>query len=136
MANPGSQVPKAKEENTVDDAGEMQIFGKNYKGTRRNIWAFCKEEGSVGLHTVDIGIAPRIFGSDEYEYYTYVERQDADALLRALSSNDSCIAAADNEGRSRILVLLKQRFGGSPTAATDFEKFAEAHALKWQRHVC
>ena len=142
------------EEPTADERS-VPIYAKDLNGTMRYIDAYCHKEGHAGLHTQDLGEAPAIFGtiSSEYEYYTYVTGKYADTLLLALLKDAACQKAAGPEKGSLLvallnkrktavtergtllLALLKKRFGGKPTAATNFEKFAEKNGMKWERYV-
>lgn len=115
----------------------VNIFGADIAGTARYVDAYCHAGSDVGIHTQDLGTAPEVFGtgSNEYEFFTYVERESADVLLIALLKDGACLGAAGPEKDALLLALLKQRFGGTPTAAEGFEKFAEANGIKWSRFI-
>lgn len=145
----------ANTEVLMEDERSLPIYAEDYNGTMRYIDAYCHKEGHAGLHTQDLGMAPRIFGtgSSEYEYYTYVSGKYVDTLLLALLKDAACQKAAGPEKGSLLvallnkrktvvtergtllLALLKKRFGGKPTAAANFEKFAEKNGMKWERYV-
>jgi len=139
----------------TEEERSVPIYAKDYNGTMRYIDAYCHREGHAGLHTQDLGMAPRVFGtgSSEYEYFTYVTGKYADTLLLALLRDAACQKAAGpekggflvallnkretaaTERGTLLLALLKKRFGGKPTAAANFEKFAEKNGMQWERYV-
>jgi len=115
----------------------VNIFGADVNGTARHVRAYCYAGSQVGIETQDLGGAPAIFGtgSTEYEFFTYVERESADALLAALLKDGVCLAAGEPEKDALLLALLKQRFGGTPWAGEEFERFADANGIKWSRFI-
>ena len=119
------------------DCLSVDIFGADVNGTARYVRAFCYAGSHVGIETQDLGEAPAIFGtgSNEYEFFTYVERESADALLTALLKDGVCLGAAGAEKDALLLALLKRRFGGTPWAAEEFEKFAVANGITWSRFI-
>ena len=104
---------------------------EEYNGTRltlceertKKVWITVRvqfEDEKLTVIGQDLGDAPREwFGSDEYEYFYFFDRDNTDKMLRTLA-----------DGQKDPMEELKHRFSGR-SGCSNLRSFCEQHGIQY-----
>jgi len=111
----------------------VQLFaGQVRAGLSCSIRAYVDDEsGDLVIETQDIGASVEaVWGDSDYEYWIRVEAANKDVLVRHLSEEMPVSRDKDIDGQ--LLSLLKDRYGGSYQASSDFRKWLEERDIPYR----
>src|SRR4051812_1406716 len=100
--------------------------GELSQGTSSYAGISFTDEGDLRLSAQDVGEGPREFwGDSDYEWWVTVGSTETPRLLALLRDQDTIAAG----GQDDLLSLIRQKFGGRSSAASEFREWLELNGI-------